>query len=162
MCIMSTISGWNTAYIRATDFVRSGAIQHSGLFFMRLLQLGWLLSVVCLLIDVVIQILCGAFGYSPKYDTPLCSDLETVAMSALLFIYTPFFLLRAIIIKFASEYMPISDYLDHLKAKRMLCIIMACCSGNKPVNQAALAIYAIGTECEIEKVQRYIISNKSC
>jgi len=83
-------------------------------------------------------------------------------MSTLIFIYPPFFLLRAIIIKFASDYMPISDYLDHLKAKRMLCIIMACCSGNKPVNQAALAIYAIGTECEIEKVQRYIISNKSC
>ena len=162
MCIMNTTSGWNTAYIRAADFGRSGAIQHFVIFIMRLLQLGWSLSLVCLLIVVVILMLCGALGYSPKYDMPLCSDIETLAMSALLFTYPPFFVLRVILIKFASEYMPISDYLDHLKAKRMLCIIMACCSGNKPVNQAVFAICAIGTECEIEKVQRYIISNKSC
>ena len=77
-------------------------------------------------------------------------------MSAILLTYPPFFVLRAMLIMAAPEYVPIGVYLDHLKAKRLLCILLIFCSRSKPVNQAGLAICVVGIECEIDKVRRYI------
>lgn len=159
MSIMETTSLWITAHTNAAQFVNSGAIQRSFMCVMRFLQLSWAMSIVCLFTVILIQVLLGLAGYSPRYDMPICSDIETVAMSAILFTYPPFFVLRAILIMAAPEDVPIGDYLDHLKAKRLFCILLIFCSRSKPVNQAGLAICVIGIECEIDKVRRYISSH---
>ncbi len=156
MSVMIASSYFDTAYTRVALFVNSGAIQRSFLCVMRLLQLSWTLSIVCLFTVILIQVLLGLVGYSLRYDMLICSDIETVVMSAILFTYPPFFVLRAILIMAAPDYVPISDYLDHLKAKRLLCILLIFCSRSKPVNQAGLAICIVGIECEIDKVRRHI------
>jgi hypothetical protein len=153
---MESVSLWITAYTRAARFVDSGAIQRSFLCLMRLLQLAWTLSIACLFTVIMIQVLLGVVGYSLQYDMLICSDIETVVMSAILFTYPPFFVLRAILIMASPDYVPIGDYLDHLMAKRLFCILLMFCSRSKPINQAGLAICVVSIECEIDKVRRHI------
>ncbi len=153
---MEAVSLWITAYANAAKFVNSGAIQRSFFCFMRLLQLCWAVSIVCLFTVILIQVSLGLAGYSPQYDFPICSDIEIVAMRSILFTYPPFFVVRAILIMAAPEYITIGDYLDHLKAKRLFCFLLIFCSRSKPVNQAGLTICVIGIECEIDKVRRHI------
>jgi len=153
---MNATTYWRTAYTTASHFVRSGAIQRGFIIIMRLLQLAWALSIVSLLTILLIQVLSSMAGYSVKYDMPICSDIEAFVMSAILFTYPPFFVLRATLIMAAPEFVQIGDYLDHLKAKRLFCILFIFCCRSKPVNQAGLAICVVGIEYEIDKVMRYI------
>jgi len=153
---MNATTYCRTTYTTASQFVRSGAIQRGLIMIMRLLQLAWAASIVCLFTIILIQVLSSMAGYSSRHDMPICSDIGSLVMTATLLTYPPFVVLRAILIMAAPEYVPVADYLDHLKAKRLFCILLIFCSRTKPVNHAGIAICVVGIECEIDKVRRYI------
>ncbi len=135
-------------------FFKSGRIQRAVISVMRLLQLVWLLCVAALLVILILQLLCGAIGYGITGFGPMSSEMASSLMTVILIAYPTFFILRAVLLEFAKEYITVRDLLDHLKAQRLFCFMLIAFFGKKPAYQAALALYVVGIEYKIANISR--------
>ncbi len=152
--IMVNTSFQSEALSKAILFIKSGGIRRSLVVLLRILQLAWAFPITILLFIVLLQLFLGAFGYHPFIYVQKQSNIVSILIGAIFLSYPASFALRAIMLELAPEYMDTSDNLDHLRAMRLLCILLAIFSNNKPISQAVLAICAVDLEYKIGKAQR--------
>ena len=135
-------------------FPKSGKIKTFALLILRVCQLVWSASMIAVIAVFLIMLTCSATGMSSEPIKGIMGNIGAAFLIISIAFHSVTFIIRAIFIEYAPSYLSDSDFIDHLKAKRLYMAILLMNSKGRPASQAIIGAGMLCNEIEIVKMSR--------
>ena len=135
-------------------FLKSGKIQTFALLTLRVCQLVWSASMMAVIAVFLIMLTCSTTGMSAEPIKGIMGNIGAAFLIISIAFHSVTFIIRAIFIEYAPSYLSESDFIDHLKAKRLYMAILMMNSRGRPASQVIIGVGMLCNEIEIVKMSR--------